>query len=123
MIKHSDLTFITNEKDQNLLERFKVLIKGTGLFDILVGYFLYKRFLCPIQIFRTTQKIRILIGISANKETADLIQQSKEEQYRLQFSHSETKKYFSNMLVNEMENSKDIKPVEERKLCRIHESY
>jgi len=26
---NSDLTFITNEKGQNLLERFKVLIKDT----------------------------------------------------------------------------------------------
>ncbi len=35
----SDLTFITNEKNRNLLERFKVLIKDTRLFDVLVGYF------------------------------------------------------------------------------------
>ena len=113
MIKHSDLTFITNEKDQNLLERFKVLIKDTELFDVLVGYFYTSGFYALYKSLESTQKIRILIGISTNKETAGLIQQSKEEQYRLQFSHSETKKYFSNMLVNEMENSKDIKPVEE----------
>ena len=113
MIKHSDLTFITNEKDHNLLERFKVLIKDTELFDVLVGYFWTSGFYALYKSLENTQKIRILIGISANKETADLIQQSKEEQYRLQFSHSETKKHFSNRLVNEMENSKDIKPVEE----------
>ncbi len=35
----SDLTFITNEEEQNLLERFKVLIKDTDFFDVLVGYF------------------------------------------------------------------------------------
>ena len=110
---HSDLTFITNEKDQNLLERFKVLIKDTEFFDVLVGYFWTSGFYTIYKSLENTQKIRILIGISTNQETADLIQQSKEEQYRLQFSHSETKKYFSNMLVNEMENSKDIKPVEE----------
>ena len=113
MTKHSDLTFITNEKDHNLLERFKVLIKDTEFFDVLVGYFWTSGFYALYKSLENTQKIRILIGISANKETADLIQQSKEEQYKLQFSHSETKKHFSNMLVNEMENSKDIKPVEE----------
>jgi len=36
---NSDLTFITNEKERTLLERFKVLIKDTHLFDVLVGYF------------------------------------------------------------------------------------
>jgi len=39
MTSHSDLTFITNEKGRNLLERFKVLIKDTDFFDVLVGYF------------------------------------------------------------------------------------
>jgi len=32
MSNNSDLTFITNEKGQNLLERFKVLIKDTEFF-------------------------------------------------------------------------------------------
>ena len=36
MANHSDLTFITNEKGQNLLERFKVLVKDTEFFDVLV---------------------------------------------------------------------------------------
>ncbi|MEK7574530.1 MAG: hypothetical protein AAB514_03315 [Patescibacteria group bacterium] len=36
---NSDLAFITNEKGQNLKERFEVLIKDTKLFDYLVGYF------------------------------------------------------------------------------------
>ena len=39
MAAHSDLTFITNENGQNLLERFKVLIRDTEFFDVLVGYF------------------------------------------------------------------------------------
>ena len=36
---NTDLTFITNEQNRNLLERFKVLIKDTEFFDVLVGYF------------------------------------------------------------------------------------
>ena len=50
MTKHSDLTFITNEKNQNLLERFKVLIKDTEFFDVLVGYFYNKWILCYLQV-------------------------------------------------------------------------
>ena len=35
----SDLTFITNERNKHLLDRFKILIKDTQFFDVLVGYF------------------------------------------------------------------------------------
>ncbi len=41
---NTDLTFITNEKDKNLSERFKVLIKDTKFFDVLVGYFYTREF-------------------------------------------------------------------------------
>lgn len=33
------LTFINNEKEANLLERFKILIKDARFFNSLVGYF------------------------------------------------------------------------------------
>ena len=36
---NTDLSFITNEENQNLKERFMVLIKDTSFFDCLVGYF------------------------------------------------------------------------------------
>jgi len=39
MAQYSDLTFITNEGNQALLDRFKVLIKDTKYLDVLVGYF------------------------------------------------------------------------------------
>ncbi len=35
----TDLTFITNEENQNLRDPFNVLIKDTRFFDCLVGYF------------------------------------------------------------------------------------
>lgn len=114
MTSHSDLTFITNEKNRNLLERFKILIKDTEFFDVLVGYFYTSGFHTLYKSLEGTKRIRILIGISTNKDTVDLIQQAQEEkQYEIQFSHSETKQHFSNILVNEMEHSKDNKSVEE----------
>ena len=36
---NTDLSFITNEENQSLKNRFEVLIKDTSLFDCLVGYF------------------------------------------------------------------------------------
>lgn len=42
---NTDLSFITNEENQTLKERFEVLIKDTSFFDCLVGYFYSKRYL------------------------------------------------------------------------------
>ncbi len=114
MTNHSDLTFITNENNQNLLERFKVLIKDTELFDVLVGYFYTSGFHTLYRSLESTKKIRILIGISTNKETVDIISQvEKSKQFEMQFSHAETKKHFSSLLISEMENSQDSQTVEE----------
>ena len=111
MATHSDLTFITNENGQNLLERFKVLIKDTECFDVLVGYFYTSGFHALYQALGKTRKIRILIGISTNKTTLEFIEQSRQSE--LQFSHAETKEHFSDLLVGEMTQAEDSRPVEE----------
>ncbi len=111
MAVHSDLTFITNENRQNLLERFKVLIKDTECFDVLVGYFYTSGFHALYQSLEKTRKIRILIGISTNKTTLEFIEQAR--QTKLQFSHAETKKHFSDLLVGEMTQAEDSRQVEE----------
>lgn len=111
MAIHSDLTFITNENGQNLLERFKVLIKDTECFDVLVGYFYTSGFYALYQTLEKTRKIRILIGISTNKTTLEFIEQSRQSE--LQFSHAETKEHFSDLLVGEMTQAEDSKQVEE----------
>lgn len=126
MSNNSDLTFITNEKGQNLLERFKVLIKDTEFFDVLVGYFYTSGFYALYKSLEKTKRIRILIGISTSKRTVELIEQGNtgipacdenNTQTRMsvlpmQFSHAETKEHFSNLLVNEMSDAEDSRPVE-----------
>ncbi len=69
----NDLTFIMNEKGHNLKDRFEVLIKDTSFFDCLVGYFYSSGFHALYRSLENTEKIRILIGISTNKSTHDLI--------------------------------------------------
>ncbi len=110
----SDLTFITNEEEQNLLERFKVLIKDTDFFDVLVGYFFTSGFYALYKVLESTKKIRILIGIATDKSTYQFIQEAKKStQQSLQFSHAEAKEYFSNVVAQEMENSEDNQQIEE----------
>ena len=109
-----DLTFITNERNKRLLDRFKVLIKDTRLFDVLVGYFYTSGFYALYKSLETTEKIRILIGISTNKEVVRLIQESKKQyQSTFQFSHAEVKQKFEKSVAEEMEQSEDNATVEE----------
>ncbi|MBW2045568.1 MAG: helicase [Deltaproteobacteria bacterium] len=110
----SDLTFITNEKNKRLLDRFKVLIKDTRLFDVLVGYFYTSGFYALYKSLEATEKIRILIGISTNKEVVTLLQKSSNQpQPTLQFSHAEVKQEFENSITGEMEQSEDNATIEE----------
>ena len=111
----SDLTFITNEDHQSLLNRFQVLIQDTEVFSVLVGYFYSSGFYALYPSLEKTKKIRILIGIGTNKETAQLIKQSQEQplQYEVSFSYAETKQHFSSALIQEMEHSSDSRQVYE----------
>lgn len=110
----TDLTFITNERNRNLLERFKVLIKDTRFFDVLVGYFYSSGFHRLHHSLETTEKIRVLIGISTDKPILDLIQQSRIPiQTTFQFSHAEVKDQFSDMVANEMALSEDDANIEQ----------
>lgn len=111
---NTDLTFITNEPDRHLLDRFNVLIKDTEFFDVLVGYFFTSGFYALYKSLEKTKKIRILIGIGTNRQTFDFIQHAKAlQQQDLQFSHAEVKEQFSEGVANEMGNSEDNRHVEE----------
>jgi HKD family nuclease len=116
-----DLTFITNEKNQSLADRFKTLIKDTQFFDVLVGYFYTSGFYELYKSLEKTEKIRILVGINTNVSNlstppisiSDKNLTNSIQQESLQFSHSEAKQQFSQEVTNEMENSPDNQEVEE----------
>ena len=103
-------SFITNEEKSSLLDRFKTLIKDTAYFDVLVGYFYSSGFHELYESLETTNKIRILIGIGTSSEVTTFVEKSK--QLELEYSYSETKTHFENMIFSELENSKDSEAVE-----------
>lgn len=89
---NTDLSFITNEENQSLKERFGVLIKSTRFFDCLVGYFYSSGFHAIYKSLEDTEKIRILIGIGTDRRTYDLMEKAnRNEQQIIDFSHAETK--------------------------------
>jgi len=111
---NSDLTFITNEKDKSLKQRFEVLIKDTKFFDCLVGYFYTSGFHALYKSLESTDKVRILIGISTNQQTYDLMQKANPaEQFALQFSSAETKEQLGTAIEKEMEEAEDSEKVED----------
>lgn len=111
---NSDLTFITNEKNKNLKDRFEVLIKDTAFFDCLVGYFYSSGFHALYKSLEKTEKIRILIGISTNKQTLDLLNKANESsQQTIDFSHAEAKEEVENLVEKELSDSEDNQKVEE----------
>lgn len=109
----SDLTFVTNEKGHTLLDRFTVLIKDTQFFDALVGYFFASGFHALYKSLEKSEKIRVLIGISTNREVVHLIEKAKTEQLAFQFSSAEVKKQLEESVAQEMEGSEDTPSVEE----------
>lgn len=110
----TDLTFITNEPGKSLKQRFEVLIKDARFFDVLVGYFFTSGFYAIYPSLGNTEKIRILIGISTNRQVHDLITNAQvEEQLELQFSHAETKQVVENQVAAELEESRDNRETEQ----------
>ena len=73
---NTDLSFITNEENQTLKERFEVLIKDTSLFDCLVGYFYSSGFHAIYPSLENTEKIRILIGVSTSRQTFEMLEKA-----------------------------------------------
>ena len=112
---NSDLTFITNDENSSLKERFQTLIKDTAFFDCLVGYFYTSGFHLLYKSLEKTAKIRILIGIGTGRETIELINQTKSEEENSsdEISFKEASEIFIENVKQEMENSEDKKEVEE----------
>jgi len=111
---NTDLSFITNEENQSLKERFKVLIKSTAFFDCLVGYFYSSGFYAIYPSLESTEKIRILIGISTSRQTFEMLEKAnKPMQQAFDFSHAEARQKVENLVQNEMEDSEDNRNVED----------
>lgn len=109
----SDLTFITNENDRNLAERFRVLLGGnTRAFDCLVGYFYLSGFRRLADSLTSTEKIRILIGLSTDRPTYELLSQAN-QQVQMDFrSHAEAKEAVPDEILAELEKAEDSSDVE-----------
>jgi len=110
----TDLTFITNEPEKTLRDRFAVLLgKNTNFFDCLVGYFFVTGFHLLRPALEKTEKIRILIGIATNHSTLDLIQTAKAQPMLLEPSHAVVREQLPGAILSELQQSVDDTPEKE----------
>lgn len=108
---HNDLTFFTNEEGQKLEDRFKSTLKDVRYFDILVGYFRTSGFYKLYKDFENIEKIRILVGLNADRKAVEIIQSANQTKFDFE-SHSNTKKIHSEKIAQEMYESEDDYNVE-----------
>ena len=110
----SDTRFFTNEGGSTLLDRFNKLTKDAQFFDCLVGYFYASGFAALSKSLEKTEKIRVLIGLSTDKETYDYIQEAKSgEDTKIELlSHRQVNEHYKHSVRDEMEKSDDTYDVE-----------
>lgn len=107
-IDQTDLTFFTNEEGHTLLSRFKSTLKDTQLFDVLVGYFRASGFYQLYDALEPVEKIRILVGLSIDRDSYDMMQYNQQLGIIDFESHQRTKKRFQQNLKLEIETSDEV---------------
>lgn len=107
IIEKSDLTFFTNEQGSTLLDRFKVSLKDTRLFDVLVGYFRSSGFYQLYESIEKVDKTRILVGLNIDEEAYRAINEFHNQTVADFKSHANAKKEFQNSLIKEVEDSNE----------------
>lgn len=109
----SDLTFITNEPNNLLRDRFGILLKNdTRFFDCLVGYFFISGFHKLYPVLENVERIRILVGLKTDRIAYDLIKRAKAEQQLILKSHADAKQQVSEDLLYELETSHDSSEIQ-----------
>lgn len=115
---NTDLKFFTNEPERTLYDRFnKILKTNTQFFDVIVGYFRASGFFRLCDAMQGLDKIRILVGLNADKTTVDLIEQSQSETVVL--SQKEKKQKYVNDIQEEFAESEDTKEIENGVHCFV----
>ena len=110
VVNATDTMFFTNEPGLKLEDRFKSTLVNVETFDILVGYFRTSGFKALCNEFESIDKIRILIGLSTDKQSVEAYQLSKQLDFLE--SHTNAKDIFSKELEKELYSSEDNYDVE-----------
>lgn len=112
MLRTTDLKFFTNSDIDSLYKRFLSTIKDAQHFDILVGYFRTSGFVRLYQELERLEEVRILVGLSTDRKSAELFHQSKTQIELELAAPRRCREEYSNLLVKEIEGEEDSHGVE-----------
>ncbi len=102
-----DIKFFTNEPGKSLHDRFLGTLEHAQYFDVLVGYFRTSGFHQLYRQLGQVEKIRILVGLNADRTSAELYETASHSSYLDFESHKSTQAAYSRILENEMARSDD----------------
>lgn len=108
----NDFRFFTNTDKDSLLERFQKTLKGAEYFDVLVGYFRSSGFNNLYSALKDVKKMRILVGLSADKQIVSLVEEFH-GQGQLKLSRHEIKDDYINRVKEEFEHCEDSEDTEQ----------
>lgn len=106
----NDYKFFTNEQGRTVYDRLATILKNnTQYFDVLVGYFRSSGFYKMYKDLDSIDKIRILVGLSVDKATGNIIDQYLNQISSVSFK--EGKEIISKNIESEYENTEVSKEV------------
>jgi len=113
-IGSSDLTFITNDENNTLVDRFNSIIKNAKFFDALVAYFYISGFYLIADAIESTERIRILMGIGTSEKTYEIVKEAQNQANNtsLYEAKNEALKSISTELEDTEENEKIHKGIQ-----------
>ncbi len=104
MPTNNDYKFFTNEEGRSVYSRLATILKNnTEYFDVLVGYFRSSGFYKMYKDLESVKEIRILVGLSVDKATGDII--DKYNNYISSVSFKEGEKIIENNIREEYEEA------------------
>ena len=108
----NDFRFFTNTDKDSLLARFQKTLKGAQFFDVLVGYFRSSGFNNLYSALKDVEKVRILVGLSADREIVSLVEEVN-GQGQLKLSRHDIKEDYVKRVKEEFENCDDSSETEQ----------
>ncbi|NKQ34686.1 MAG: DEAD/DEAH box helicase [Chloroflexi bacterium] len=106
----NDLTFFTNKPGAALQDRFAATLAHVQYFDVLVGYFRTSGFHLLAEALADVEKIRILVGLSVDRQAFEIIDTFQTEARQLELgllTAKQTKDVFADHVADELAHSPD----------------
>lgn len=108
----TDFRFFTNTDRDSLLSRFQTTLKDARYFDVLVGYLRASGFNNLYKSFTKIEKMRVLVGLSADRQVVSLVEESN-PQGQLRLSRHDLRQNCAEHVKKEFENCEDSPETED----------